>query len=233
MQWRRLVITVEGPTEREFVKLAIAGHLAEFEIEVVAPVVVSNRKQHVRGGLTTYARLRDDLTRRLKEDSRPEVRFTTMIDLYGLPGDFPGWTGARARKSPIERVTLLERAFANDIDDPRFIPYIQLHEFEALLYCDLRELERRIDGAAPGLEKLRTEVRGLAPEEIDDGEPTAPSKRIIKHVRSYMNNKPRVGAPAAAAIPLPLLRSRCPHFDSWIGRLESFGSSPWPVWASE
>lgn len=220
MQWRRLVITVEGPTEREFVKQVLVGHLAKFEIEVVARVLVSNRKQNMRGGLTTYARLRDDLTRRLKEDRRPEVRFTTMIDLYGLPGDFPGWSRARGRKHPVERVTLLEDAFAGDIGDLRFIPYIQLHEFEALLFCDLRELERRIDGSAQGIEKLRTEVRGLAPEEIDDGEPTAPSKRIIKHVRQYEKSKPRVGAPAAAAIPLPLLRSMCPHFDAWIGWLE-------------
>jgi hypothetical protein len=77
-----------------------------------------------------------------------------------------------------------------------------------------------VEGCARGIDALRNEVRGLAPEEIDDGESTAPSKRIIKHVRQYEKSKPRVGAPAAAAIPLPLLRSRCPHFDSWIGTLE-------------
>jgi len=38
------------------------------------------------------------------------------------------------------------------IDDEQFVTYIQLHEFEALLFCDLLELQRRISGSDRGIE---------------------------------------------------------------------------------
>ena len=59
-----------------------------------------------------------------------------MIDLYALPNDFPGtdaFTGRAGSLSPRRR---LGSALAEDIDDPRFMPYIQLHEFEAVLLAD-------------------------------------------------------------------------------------------------
>jgi hypothetical protein len=52
---------------------------------------------------------------------------------------------------------------------------------------------------------------------------TAPSKRIIRHVPIYERNKVRVGAPAAVAIGLNNLRTKCPHFGNWLSRLESMG----------
>lgn len=115
---------------------------------------------------------------------------------------------------------MLEEALRVEAADPRFLPYIQLHEFEALLYCDLSELERRIEGSEPGIAALTAEVGRLEPEEIDEGAATAPSKRIIKYVPGYERAKVRVGAPAAAAIGLVKLRARCPHF-----RIGSSGSS--------
>ncbi|MCU0798023.1 MAG: DUF4276 family protein, partial [Akkermansiaceae bacterium] len=67
---------------------------------------------------------------------------------------------------------------------------------------------------------LQNEVAHLLPEEINDGPHTAPSKRIIRHLPLYERSKVRVGAVAAAAIGLPTLRAKCPHFDHWITRLE-------------
>ena len=84
--------------------------------------------------------------------------------------------------------------------DSRFLPYIQLHEFEALLYCDLSQLQQRIADSERAFAALAAEVRGMEPEEIDEGATTAPSKRIINHVPIYDRLKVRVGAPAAAAI---------------------------------
>ena len=152
------------------------------------------------------------------------ARFTTMLDLYALPTDFPGWAEARRRTTTSERVEALEAALQAEIADPRFLPYIQLHEFEALLYCDLSQLEQRIEGSGPALATLAAEVAGLEPEEINEGAATAPSKRIIRHVPAYERAKVRVGAPAAAAIGLAALRARCPHFSSWVTRMEQLGS---------
>lgn len=221
MPWVRLYITVEGPTERNFVNTVLSHHLAAFSIDARARVVVTNRQLGRRGGIFNYQKIRRDLTSLMMEDRHPEARFTTMVDLYALPGEFPGWTTARGQNTPENRVSVLEQAFRADIADDRFFPYIQLHEFEALLYCDLSELQRRITGSQSAILNLSQEVAGMEPEEIDEGHNTAPSKRIIHHVPVYETSKVRVGASAAAAIGLPTLRSKCPHFNRWITDLEA------------
>ncbi len=79
-----------------------------------------------------------ELLRKMKMDGEYERHvFTTMFDLYALPDDFPGYEAAKAIGEPYARVAALETAFAEAINDSRFIPYIQLHEFEALLFAVL------------------------------------------------------------------------------------------------
>jgi hypothetical protein len=102
-----------------------------------------------------------------------------------------------------------------------FSPYIQLHEFEALLFCDLAQLQHRIADSERAFTALAQEVRDMQPEEINEGATTAPSKQIINHVPIYDRLKVRVGAPAAAAIGLSRLRAKCPHFNEWVTRLEA------------
>jgi hypothetical protein len=120
-------------------------------------------------------KIRNDLAMRLKEDHKSGARFTTMLDLYALPATFPGWAEAGACPTPQQRVTALESALHCDLGDPRFIPYIQLHEFEALLFCDLGELEKRIAGSGPALAALASSVGDLGPEDINQGPTTAPT----------------------------------------------------------
>lgn len=220
MTWVRLYVTTEGQTERKFAEEVLGPHLANYNIEVKTRVVLTNRKLGRRGGIIDYGKIRGDLHRLMLEDQHEEARFTTMIDLYALPQEFPGWAEARQSTHSQNRITILESSLETDINDRRFLPYIQLHEFEALLYCDLSQLQKRIAGSAPGLTRLTNEVSGIPPEEINDGTTTAPSKRIIRHVPIYERSKVRVGVAAAAAIGLPALRSKCPHFNSWVNRLE-------------
>jgi hypothetical protein len=226
MKWIRLYITVEGQAEKEFADRALRPHLAGYSVEVRSRVVVTNRKLGKRGGVLDFKRIRGDLSRLMKEDGRAEARFTTMVDLYALPAEFPGWADALTKTIPVERVAMLEKALEIEFAEPRFIPFIQLHEFETLLYCDLSQLETRIAGSTSGIDALNREALGLEPEEINEGALTAPSKRIIRHVPIYERNKVRVGAPAAAAIGLNILRSKCPHFGQWLSRLESLGTPP-------
>jgi hypothetical protein len=221
MNWLRLYITVEGQAEKAFADQALAPYLANFNIEVKPRVVLTNRKLGKRGGILDFAKIEGDLTRLMKQDSHPEARFTTMVDFYALPPEFPGWTEARTKALPQDRVTVLEEALRRQFGDARFHPYIQLHEFEALLYCDLTELQHRIANSERGIATLQQEVAGLRPEEINEGATTAPSKRIIRHLPVYERSKVRVGAAAAAAIGLPALREKCPHFNDWLSRLES------------
>lgn len=220
MTWLRLYITVEGQTERKFADDVLQPYLASFSIEVKTRVVLTNRKLGRRGGILDFEKIRNDLQRLMHEDRKPEARFTTMIDLYALPLEFPGWEKAQKKELPTERVEILESALQEEMSDQRFLPYIQLHEFEALLYCDLVQLQQRISGTETAFVRLSKEVEHLEPEEINEGRTTAPSKRIINHVPIYDRLKVRVGASAAAAIGLPVLRNKCPHFNSWISQLE-------------
>lgn len=81
----------------------------------------------------------------MKQDQQPDARFTTMVDLYGIPMDFPKLDFCRAPLDPEERVRCLEEALLDDMERrfpqvharQRLIPYIQLHEFEALLFADI------------------------------------------------------------------------------------------------
>lgn len=220
MSWLRLYITVEGQAEKAFADQALTPHLANYNIEVKPRVVLTNRKLGKRGGILDFAKIEGDLTRLMHQDRHPEARFTTMIDFYALPPEFPGWSEARKKAFPKDRVAVLEDSLHSRFGDHRFHPYIQLHEFEALLYCDLSELQRRLTHAEHGIAALQREVAHMAPEDINEGPHTAPSKRIINHLPVYERSKVRVGAPAAAAIGLPALRAKCPHFNDWLSRLE-------------
>ena len=224
MNWLRLYITVEGQAEKEFADRTLKSHLASYFIDVRPRVVVTNRKMGKRGGILDFEKIRGDISRLMKQDRHPEARFTTMVDLYALPSEFPGWDEARKQNLPPDRVAVLERAMETEFGDTRFLAFIQLHEFEALLYCDLSELQQRIADSHVGIAALRKEVQGLEPEEINEGPTTAPSKRIIRYVPVYERNKVRVGAPAAAAIGMPKLRQKCPHFSAWITKLEKLNS---------
>jgi hypothetical protein len=225
MGWLRLYITTEGQSERKFADDVLRPHLAAFSIDVKTRVVLINRKLGKRGGILDFDRIQGDLQRLMREDSQPEARFTTMIDLYALPPEFPGWAEARQKTEPKERVAALEAAFQAKLGDSRFLPYIQLHEFEALLYCDLSQLQQRITDSERAFAALAREVQGMEPEEINEGVTTVPSKRIINHVPIYDRLKVSVGAPAAAAIGLPGLRARCPHFNEWVGLLEMLATA--------
>lgn len=221
MPWLRLYLTVEGQAEKAFADAVLSPHLAARNIEVKPRVVVTNRKLGKRGGVLDFDRIHGDLVRLMRQDRQPEARFTTMIDLYALPPEFPGWDEARKKNLPSDRVTVLETALAKHLADDRFIPHIQLHEFETLLFCDLGQLELRMADSHAGIAALAKEVARLNPEDINEGATTAPSKRIIRHIPIYERNKVRVGAAAAAAIGLHSLRAKCPHFDSWIAALEN------------
>lgn len=222
MTWMRLYLTVEGETERTFAERTLKPHLVQFNVDVRPSIVITNRQLGTRGGGLGYARIEKDVRNRMKEDQNAEARFSTMLDLYALPSDFPGYEEAAKEATPAMKVTHLERAFSMRLGDPRFLPYLQLHEFETLLYCDLAEVERRIDGVS--LKRLKAETAGLPPEDINEREETAPSRRLIKHIPRYKKLKVRVGALAAGAIGLQVIREKCPHFNDWLTRLEKLAN---------
>ncbi len=60
----------------------------------------------------------------------------------------------------------------------RFIPYIQMYEFEALLFSDPAKLALAIDSPKQGLIFKKIREQFDSPEAINDSAQTSPSKRI-------------------------------------------------------
>jgi len=221
----RLHVTVEGQTEQSFVKKALTTHLGEYGVYADARAVLTSKDKRAakeyRGGLISYKKAKADIETWLKEDNHPECRFSTMFDLYALPADFPGYAEAKNCADPYERVQFLENALAKDIEDRRFIPYIQLHEFEALILADPRQLDWEYLEHDGPIRRLREMVGEQNPELIDDGPTTAPSKRILQEIPEY--DKASTSPTVAEKIGLPVLRDKCRHFSEWITCLEQLG----------
>lgn len=169
--------------------------------------------------------MQDDIRRLLRGQSAKDVFFTSMIDLYALHEDFPGAEqAARYGSDPYERVRILETSWQEAMEDERFIPYIQLHEYEAYLFADITQLSFFCSDVT-AIQALQAVVdKAGSPELIDDGSQTAPSKQIINQFAEYGYAKARVGPQVAERIGLTKIRSRCPHFEMWLGRLEQIGA---------
>ena len=171
--------------------------------------------------------MQKDIVRFRRQDAASDAFFTTMIDLYALHRGFPGSEAAEAhRGDPYRRVRMLEAFWTEETNDDRFIPHIQLHEYEAYLFSDIAVLSRSYGDQQRAVNRLQESVGSLnSPELIDDGPQTAPSKRIISFIPRYDADKSTVGVQAAARIGLPEIRRKCPHFAGWLGRLEGLAAS--------
>jgi hypothetical protein len=161
------------------------------------------------------------LERLFKQDPAPESRFTTFFDLYALPPEFPGFDAARSLGDPYQKVASIERAFAKAMSDSRFISYLSLHEFEALIFADPSRLDLEYLEHEKAIASLQALAAKLEPECINETPHNAPSKRIIAAIPEYAGSKATVGPATASAIGLAKLRSRCPHFGAWLDALEA------------
>ena len=219
----RLHFIVEGQTESRFVNQVLAPHLAGLSIVTDARRVRTSHKGGVKhsGGVTNYELPKQDILRWTRGDRGADARFTTMFDLYGLPSEFPGYSDAALIANPYEKVRAIEDALGADINDRRFIPYIQLHEFEALILSAPEQLSARFRDRDAGILRLAAlSAQFESPEHIDDGVDTAPSKRIISEIPEYERRKASAGPIVAANIGLPTLRRQCAHFGEWLIKLE-------------
>jgi hypothetical protein len=152
-----------------------------------------------------------------------DVWFTTLLDLYAMPADFPGVSNAPVGP-PRARVDYLEAAFDADIktdDHWRFMGHLQLHEFEALVLTDTDEVASHFPNRPKAAACLRAAIAGLAPEDVDEGPQTAPSKRILACIPEYEGLKVIAGAIVTEAIGIDRIRAACPHFDAWLSRIEA------------
>lgn len=189
---RAIYIICEGQTEEEFVNRILRPHFNSYEIYDVRPILMATSKRQ-KGGDVKYERLKFNVDKLLKSES--DILVTTFIDFFRLKTDFPGFEEAQKISSKIQRVDFLEQTLARAINNPRFIPYIQLHEFEGLLFASKDGFEFLPDLKPSNLERLLLAVNEKEnPEELNDGASTAPSKRLERLIPGFDKNKPFYGA---------------------------------------
>lgn len=213
---RRLIVICEGPTEQEFCNVVLAPHLEKFDIEVVAPVVKKSN-----GGIVPWTSLRPQIMNHLRENG---AIVTMLVDYYGIKEhyNFPGWVESLGIVNKQERIHFLIERMKEDIPEDmryRFIPYIQLHEFEGLLFSDIMAFKESFDESEANLYEIESVMTQFdSPEDINNSPATAPSKRLIAAIPGY--NKIVYGSILAELIGIEKIRRKCPLFDEWISTLE-------------
>jgi len=217
----RVCIIVEGQTEQIFIHDVLAPALAESGVYVTARELgIPGHK----GGRVSLARVEKDVANLLKQDRG--ACCSMMVDFYGLPSEFfelPGVVLSSAR-SVHENALAVEHALGgymqsrHDVRPGRFLPYIQMHEFEGLLFASPAAMAKHTD---PTLERDFHNIASEfdSPEDIDQGSETHPSRRIQRLFPKYQKNLdgPRI----AREVGLELLLQKCEHFRYWVASLKT------------
>lgn len=225
----RLLVHVEGQTEETFVNELLAPHLLQHGYSTVSARLIGNaRLRERRGGIKAWSAVKEDICRHLQSDKGSVA--TTMVDYYALPASgakaWPGRAEANA-KTHADKAATVEAALAHDLlrtltlpnASQRFVPFVVLHEFEALLFSDCTAFANGISRPDLSADFQRIRDGFATPENINDSPMTAPSKRVEALIPGY--EKPLLGVLAALEIGLEKMRQECPHFADWVGRLEA------------
>lgn len=200
----RLAIVAEGQTEAKFVRGVLANHLVSCNVHST-PVVM--------GGNVSVQRLALFMARLYGSHNA----VTSLVDFYG----FKQRGSANADELETKILEQVHKNIRRDWDERKVLPYVQRHEFEALLFADVDAfLSIDVDEESVGrLQGVRSQF--ATPEDINDDRDTAPSKRISQIV-PY--NKAADGPVVAAEVGLKKMRSACPRFRGWLAQLEALGT---------
>lgn len=216
----RVHVICEGQTEEMFVNVLLQPVFQTKGIHLV-PALVG--KPGRKGGNFKFERLHSDVEKRLLGDRTAYC--TTFFDYYGLPQSFPGKEDQDSQTDIQIKAAAVQQAMTAELvrligEDPmrRFIPFVQMYEFEALLFSDPDAFAKGIDRAHLSKPLAKITEQFVSPEHINNSPHTAPSKRIEALMSDY--EKPLMGTLAALEVGLNVMREKCALFDEWLKRLE-------------
>lgn len=211
---KRVIIVVEGQTEQEFVNSLLAPYLRGFGILNATPVLIrTSRSGH--GGMINYQHFANTVKMQLRS-SKTDFVVTSFIDFFRLPNTMPEYDKSMSESDDVRRVEALEAAMNKDISDGRFFSYVQLHEFEALLFSDNRGFESYFPEKV-FRQTLDIIARYENPEDINSSPEGAPSKRLLRITPEY--NKVLEGNLVALEIGFETILNKCPRFAAWVHRI--------------
>jgi hypothetical protein len=215
---RRIIIVCEGETEKEFCNTILRPHFNSKNIFIQAPLIKKSM-----GGIVRWEVIKKQINLHLYYDKSAYV--TTLFDYYGLyeKHNFPNWENAEKEPNKNKRMLILEKGMYEDIGDTlrlRYIPYIQLHEFEGLLFNEINVFYEQIPlNELIGIDELEKTFQEFDnPEMINNNKKTSPSHRLERIILGY--DKIVYGNILAEAIGLKRLRDKSPRFNLWLNKIE-------------
>ena len=212
---KRLNIVVEGPTEQSFVNEVFAPYLRNKGVGLITPILIRTSKTG-RGGLVNYHHLHNTIKGLLSNPHDGNIVVSSFVDFFRIPNNMPGYDEAMRSVDGLQRVENLQQALGESIADRRFIPYIQLHEFEALLFSNNNGFEYLWEEKLS--EKTKTIVDAFEnPEDINSAPETAPSKRLLAINEKY--DKVLDGNLIALEVGINEMLAKCPRFADWVSSL--------------
>lgn len=197
----RIGLAVEGDTEVKFIEEVIAPQYFEKQC-YFQPV-------DMEGNVSV-----DRLASKMLNLGHTFDAVTSLVDFYGFK--------KKGDRSAAELEKELQERLIKQLDrriDSRFVfPYVQVHEFEGLLFSEAEPFGQLFGhaGLVDALQTIRNEFG--SPEDITDSVDTAPSKRLEQLIPGYRKNL--FGARLAAAIGLACIREQCPRFDGWMAHID-------------
>ena len=191
----------------------------------MVPTQISKPGQ--KGGDVRFSRAERDIAKHLKQ--RRDTFVTTFIDYYGTK-KWPGLKSVRKGAKPSEIADTINQATKNEIvklysahgAEKRFIPFVAIHEFEALLFSDIDVLSDGLKIKREKIERVLREYGG--PEAVNNDPKTAPSKRLDEWARDGKFPKTTTGIKIARRIGIQRMREQCPLFNNWLTTLENMHS---------
>ena len=217
---KKVLVLAEGQTEESFIKRVLGPYLSPKQIFVIPTIIktkIEVRGPDHKGGVNTYEQVKKDL-RPLFYDTSADV-VTTMIDYYALPSDFPGYS-ERPNGNCYQRIEYMEDRFSADINQIKFLPYLQLHEFEALVFASEDKLPIAFVNKNREIQQISLiNNQFTSPEEINENPDSTPSKRLKRIFPEYQ--KTFHSQLILSQTKIDDLRGKCSHFNAWLNRLES------------
>lgn len=214
---KRVYFVVEGQTEGEFVRSILGPYFQDQGIYDIRAILIETSKGH-KGGFVNYSHMKKLVVRLLKEE--PDVVVTTFVDYFRIPNDLPGYDDCMKIVSVTGKIDCLEQRLKVDLsaafDHPLFIPYIQQHEFEALLFSSNSGFEYCYEKTVSE-QTAQIVAQYSNPEEINDSPATAPSKRILGIISDY--EKVVDGNMIALEVGIEPILEKCAGFRQWIETL--------------
>lgn len=216
---------VEEQTEVKVFSELLVPYLSE-KAGIYVDIRITPAK-HTKGGIVKFPILQQELRNHLLDSDKI---VTTFFDYYGIHKghQFPNYKKAKEDQSNSKiGAELLEQGMEQHLSDAlklntrNFIPYIQVHEFEALLFSSDEGFEFQYDDPKILDELKRVRNRYPNPEDINDSHLTAPSKRLIKILENHKQIYDKVadGEAIATIIGIETIIKQCPRFRQWVETL--------------